>query len=253
MAGRGLSHLYLPGTSPVHRLPAEAKLIGLVGFVVAVALTPRRAVPAFAVDAATLGTVLAMARLPARVVLVRLTVIAPFLVFALVVPFVATGEEVTVLGLQLSEEGLWAAWNVSAKALLGATAGIVVAATTRVPDLVQGLSRLRIPPMIVGIVAFMIRYSDLLVDQFGRMRRAMVARGHDPRWLWQARPIAASAGTLFVRTYERGERVHQAMLARGFTGTMPDLGGRRAATGDWMRALLPAAVAATALLVVALR
>ncbi|HRE03653.1 MAG TPA: CbiQ family ECF transporter T component, partial [Ilumatobacteraceae bacterium] len=44
-----------------------------------------------------------------------------------------------------------------------------------------------------------------------------------PRWLWQARPIAASLGTLFVRSYEHGERVHLAMLSRGFTGSMPSL------------------------------
>ena len=53
------------------------------------------------------------------------------------------------------------------------------------------------------------------------MRVAMTARGYDPRWISQARPIASSAGALFVRSYERGERVHAAMLARGFTGEMP--------------------------------
>ena len=64
----------------------------------------------------------------------------------------------------------------------------------------------------------------------------MTARCHDPRWLWQARPLASSVGVLFVRSYERGERVHQAMLARGFTGTMPDLDDRHATAGDWLAA-----------------
>ena len=88
-----------------------------------------------------------------------------------------------------------------------------------------------------------------LADQLGRMRQAMVARCHDPRWLWQARPIAASAGALFVRSYERGERIHQAMLARGFTGSMPDLDDRHATAGDWLAALAPAALATIALVV----
>ncbi len=244
----GLSHLHVPGRSVVHRLAPEAKLAGLLGFVVAVALTSRHAVVAFAVYAALLALVVAAARLPPRLVLVRLAAIAPFVAFALVLPFVGTGDRVEVIGLSLSRDGLWAAWNVIAKATLGATAGVVLAATTAVPDVLHGLARLHMPRVIVGIIAFMFRYLDVLLDQLGRMRQAMVARCHDPRWLWQARPIAASAGALFVRSYERGERIHQAMLARGFTGTMPELDDRRATARDWLVALSPAAVAVATLL-----
>ena len=80
----------------------------------------------------------------------------------------------------------------------------------------------------------MLRYIDVLVEQLGRMRRSMVARGHDPRWLWQIKPIASSAGALFVRSYERGERVHQAMLARGYSGVMPVVNDRHASTREWL-------------------
>ncbi len=245
------AHLHVPGDTIVHRLPANAKLVGLVVFVTVVALTPRYAVAAFAVDAVAVAVVVGAARLPVRLVAARLAVIIPFLLFAVLVPFLAGGDEVDVAGLSLSRDGLWAAFNVTAKAVIGATASIVLAATTPVPDVIAGLNRLRVPPVLVGIVAFMFRYLDLLVDQTRRMRQAMVARAHDPRWLWQAKPIAASAGTLFVRSYERGERVHQAMLARGYTGTMPDL----AAPGDddrrpraaWAVAMAPAVVGASAL------
>lgn len=248
------AHLHVPGDTLVHRLPPHIKLVGLVVFVTAVALTPRQAVGAFAADAAVLLLTLVAARLPPRLVLVRLTVIVPFLVFAVLVPLIAGGEQVDVLGMSLSRDGLWAAWNVTAKAVLGATASIVLAATTPVPDVIRGLNRLRVPAVLVGIVAFMFRYLDLLVDQTRRMRHAMVARGHDPRWLWQIGPIAASAGTLFVRSYERGERVHHAMLARGYTGTMPDLDGTHGASasgrvGSWLIALAPAVIALTALVI----
>jgi cobalt/nickel transport system permease protein len=64
----------------------------------------------------------------------------------------------------------------------------------------------------------------------------MIARGYDPRWLSQARPIASSAGALFVRSYERGERVHAAMLARGFTGEMPMLERSPATASQWIGA-----------------
>lgn len=240
------AHLHVPGDTPVHRLAPEAKLVGLVVFVTAVALTPRRAVAVFAIDAVVLVMVVAAARLSPRIVLTRLIVILPFLVFAALVPFIAGGDEVEVLGVGLSRDGLWAAFNITAKAVLGATASIVLAATTPIPDVVRGLNRLRIPTVVVGIVAFMFRYLDLVVDQTRRMRHAMVARGHDPRWLWQVGPIAASAGTLFVRSYERGERVHHAMRARGFDGTMPDLGERQDTAG-WPVALVPGAIACVAL------
>ena len=243
------AHLHVPGTSRVHALAPEAKLVGLLAFVVAVALTPRRAVGAFAVDLLIIGAVIAATRIGVRVVVRRLAVIAPFVAFAALVPFIAGGDTVEVMGLALSREGLWASFGVVAKAGLGALASIVFASTTPVPDVVRALDRLRVPSVVVAIVAFMFRYLDLLLDQLRRMRRAMVARCHDPRWLWQVRPVASSAGTLFVRSYERGERVHQAMLARGYTGTMPalDVAPRRRA--DLAIAVAPGLVAGVALAV----
>jgi cobalt/nickel transport system permease protein len=227
----------------------EVKIAGTVLFVLAVALTPRRAVWAFAVDAAVVVACTAIAGLRPRTVIARLSVVVPFLLLAALVPFVAGGRQTHLLGVSLSVEGLWGAWNITVKALLGASASIALSATTPIPDLLRGLARLRVPPLIVGIVAFMFRYLDLVVDQLRRMRTAMVARCHDPRWLWQARPIAASAGVLFVRSYERGERVHQAMLARGYTGEMPELDARRATRQEWLLAAVPGLVAVGALLV----
>ena len=87
----------------------------------------------------------------------------------------------------------------------------------------------------------MIRYLGLIVDEIGRMRTAMTSRGYDPRWLWQAKPIAASAGAMFIRSYERGERVHDAMLARGYQGEMPELRRRDPTVKEWLTAAaLPA-------------
>ena len=237
--GRGVGHLVIHGHSPVHRLAPETKVVSTFAFVICVALTPREQMWAFGVHAAVALSI---------VVLARLAVIIPFLTFAALVPFVAGGEEVDVLGIGLSRDGLWGAWNVAAKASIGATASIILSATTSVPEILRALTRLRVPKVLVSIMAFMMRYLDLLVDQLGRMRTSMTARCHDPRWLWQAKPIASSAGALFVRSYERGERVHQAMLSRGFTGTMPDLEEQATPGGDWARAAVPPVAALTALL-----
>jgi len=245
MGARHSHPLYVHGHSPVHRLPPEVKVAGAVAFVFGVALTPREAVWVFAVDAACLAAVIAVAQLRFGFVARRLLVIVPFVAFALALPFVATGQQVDVLGVSLSRDGLWATWNIVAKASLGATTSITLAATTEVPRMLTGMTRLRVPTTLTAIANFMVRYLEVVAGELARMRTAMAARGYAPRWLWQARPVATSAGALFVRSYERGERVHAAMLARGYTGSMPELDERRATPGQWSLAAVPVAVAWT--------
>jgi cobalt/nickel transport system permease protein len=95
----------------------------------------------------------------------------------------------------------------------------------------------------------MVRYLGLIVDELGRMRMAMTSRGHDPRWLSQARPIATGAGAMFVRSYERGERVHAAMLSRGYRGVVPTLQASSVRASTWVGALTMPALSATAAVV----
>lgn len=252
--GAGHAHaLYVHEHSALHRMAPEAKLVGVFLFVVAVAATPRQAVWAFASYAVILVGLVVVSRVHLRFVAVRLVAVVPFILFALLIPFVAGGEKVDVLGLSLSREGLWGAWNVFAKATLGATASILLAATTEIPEMLRGMSILKVPPVFTAIAMFMVRYLVLVSGELGRMRTAMIARGYDPRWLWQAKPIATSAGALFIRSYERGERVHAAMLARGFTGEMPEIDESRASRSDWVRVAgfvaFAAAIAALALVI----
>jgi cobalt/nickel transport system permease protein len=253
--GAGHAHaLYVHEHSPVHRLPPEVKIAAAVTFVASVAVTPREAAWAFGVAAVALGTVVRIARVPFRFLLTRMVVIAPFLGVAALLPFVAVGERIEILGVGLAVEGLWGAWNLVAKASLGAATSLTLAATTEVPVLLRGLERLWVPTVLTQIAAFMVRYLEVVVGEVQRQRTAMVARGYDPRWLWQAKAIAASAGTLFIRSYERGERVHAAMLARGYAGQMPPPLDAPATRGrDWaVAAPLPAVGVTVAVLALVL-
>lgn len=247
--GAGHTHaLYVHEHSVVHRLPPEVKIAAAFVFVLAVALTPRYAVWAFAVDAAALVAVVRLARLPVRFVLTRLLVVLPFVAFALTIPLIGSGERVDVLGVPVSQAGLWATWNIVAKATLGATVSITLAGTTEIPRLLRGLERLRVPQPLTDIASFMVRYLELIADDLRRMRTAMTARGHDPRWLWQARPLASGVGALFIRSYERGERVHAAMRSRGYTGEMPRTDEPSPAGHQWAAAAtLPLVAVVTAL------
>lgn len=240
--GSTVTRLYVAGDSRIHRISPEVKLVAVFAVVVVGAVTPRTEVVAFSVYAVAALMVVAMSGIGLIKYLRRLTVIVPFILFAFVIPFVGGGEKLNVAGVALSVDGLWAMWNILVKAALGATMSIVLSATTPVTNLLHGLTRLRVPRLLVAIISFMLRYIDVLVEQLGRMRRSMVARGHDPRWLWQVKPIASSAGALFVRSYERGERVHQAMLARGYTGVMPTIASQRASINEWIAVMVYPAV-----------
>ncbi len=217
----GLDALRVDVTSPVHRLAPEVKIVATVAFVFAVVATPREAVWAFGADAAVLLGVVVAARLPGGLVARRMRIELPFLAFAALMPFTGGGPRLDVLGLSLSEPGLWASWNIVVKGTLGVAASIVLAATTPVADLLRGFDRLRVPRVVTAIAGFMVRYLAIVTGEAHRMHVARQSRGYDPRWLWQARGVAATAGTLFVRSYERGERVYLAMLARGYDGAMP--------------------------------
>jgi cobalt/nickel transport system permease protein len=223
MAGGHTHLLYRHGDSLVHRLPAHVKVVCLLAFVLVVVATPARLYWAFVVYAGLLACVAAAAAIPARFVLRRMVVEVPFVVFALLMPIVSTGERIDVVGLSLSEAGLVSAWNLLAKGTLGVVASILLGATTDARDLLMGLQRLRLPSRLVEIAAFMVRYIDVVVAEMQRMRVARESRAFEARHLGHLRVVARSAGALFIRTYERGERVHLAMLSRGYTGSMPDI------------------------------
>ncbi|GAA3744409.1 cobalt ECF transporter T component CbiQ [Micromonospora maritima] len=252
--GAGHAHvLYRESGSPVHRLPPEVKITAMVLFTVAVVATPREAYWAFGGYALLVAVVAALARVGPRWLLGRALIELPFVLFAFALPFLGTGERVEVAGLALSVDGLHGAFNILAKGTLGVLASLLLAATTTTRDLILGLDRLRCPQILTQIAAFMLRYLEVLVGEARRMRVARVSRGDDPRFLWQLRGFAAGVGALFLRAFERGERVYLAMVSRGYTGRMPAVwqGAGAATAGQWAVAatvpVIAASIAATAL------
>jgi cobalt/nickel transport system permease protein len=142
---------------------------------------------------------------------------------------------------------LWAAWGIVIKGTLGVAAALTVAATTSTTELPTALSRLGVPAVATSVLVLMIRYVDLLSAEASRMRMARISRGDSPRALHQVGAIAKGIGALFLRSYERGERVYVAMLSRGFDGSAPDLAvigaPPRAAASQWVVVMTPAAAA----------
>ncbi|MFB7057222.1 cobalt ECF transporter T component CbiQ [Streptomyces vinaceus] len=248
--GAGHAHkLYRHGHSPIHDLPPHCKLAAAFAFVVVVVSTPREAVWAFGLYAVLIAAVAAAARIRAVFLLRRLLIEVPFVAFAVLMPFVAQGERVEVLGMSLSVSGLWGAWNVLAKGTLGVAASVLLASTTELRALLLGLQRLKLPPLLVQIASFMIRYGDVITDELRRMSIARRSRGFEASGIRHWGVLAKTAGALFIRSYERGERVHLAMVSRGYAGSMPVIDEVVATRAQWAyAAVLPAAALAVCLM-----
>lgn len=211
--------------------------------------TPREAVWAFALYGVMLAGLVIAARVPPLTIARRLVIELPFVAFAFLLPFVATGPSVEVAGMVVSSEGLWSAFNIVVKATVGATIAILLASTTEVASILRGLDRLHVPSPIVAIAGLMVRYMDIVVGDLRRARIARLSRAHQARWWWQARSLASTAGTQFIRSFERGERVYLAMLARGYVGALPEIKDDHANPRQWILALtLPILAAAISIL-----
>lgn len=220
--GHALESAGLAGdpASPVHRLDARAKLLGLAGLTLVAATSRAAAWPLLVSCAALLAAVAIAARVPARVLGSRALVILPLVVLAAAsLPFVRDGGAQYRLGpLQVSETGLEVFGAAVAKAGVGTLSAILLAATTSVPAALDGLRRLHMPPVLVAIAGVTWRYVFVLAGEVGRMRTALAARGHRPRHLLHGAATGRLATALFLRAHARGERVHVAMTARGWGG-----------------------------------
>jgi cobalt/nickel transport system permease protein len=247
MSGGHAHPLHVDHDSPVHRLPPEVKIVATLLFTIIVVLTPRADFAAFGGYALLIALVAAAARIRPGWLARRATIELPFVLLAVALPFAGHGERVTWLGMSLSVDGLYGAWNIAIKGTLGVLASLLLAGTTTMRDLILGLDRLRVPAIFTQIATFMLRYLDILAEDARRMRIARLSRGYDPRFLWQVKAFAVSIGALFLRAFERGERVYLAMLSRGYAGRLPRPEHEPASARQWLTsALLPVAAAGIA-------
>jgi len=145
---------------------------------------------------------------------------------------VGGGYNLGLGGLSVSRSGLWVLWNVVIKSCLGVFSVILLSSTTTFPQLIKGMEKLGSPKIFTMLASFMYRYSFILIDEVYRMKRAKDSRSFGGRWLRQTEVIGHMIGTLFLRSYHRGERVYLAMLSRGYQGTMPETTASRLGLGE---------------------
>jgi len=165
-------------------------------------------------------------------VLRRSSLALPFVLAALPVIFTVKGLPLLDLPLgpwtlTATHEGLVRFASVAAKSWLSVQMAIVLAASTPFPELLLAMRAIRLPRLLVAIVGLMWRYLFVLVDEALRLMRAREARSGHPTApgartggsvAWRARVTGGMAGSLFLRSFERGDRIYAAMASRGYDG-----------------------------------
>ncbi len=213
----------------IHRLDPRTKLVSCLAFILAIVLTPPGRWQVFLGYFSLLLILIIISKVPVFYVLKRSLVILPFVVLvSLFIPFFKEGEVAGSYNLWLWQvsvtyTGLAILGNVVTKAWLCVLGLILLSATTGITDLLKGLEGLGIPRVIVLILSFMYRYIFVVVDEAMWMRQAWHSRSFGNKGLRQIKTLGNIIGSLFVRSYERGERVYVAMLARGFDGKVRTL------------------------------
>jgi cobalt/nickel transport system permease protein len=206
-----------------HLLTPSARLLCVLLLVFAIALTPNGHWATWLIYGAGVSAIALISQVTLLDLVRRVAVEFVFVgVVLLGTLFRSGGQVVWQWGwLQITTAGLIVLGSVTIKMLLSLTLLNILTLTTPIPDLLTALVVLRVPPLLVAIIGSMYRYIGVLGEEFSCMKRAALSRNLMANKRWQRLVIGNMIGSLFIRTYERGERVHQAMLARGYSGVPP--------------------------------
>jgi cobalt/nickel transport system permease protein len=189
--------------------------------IVLLVLTPLTAYWTFLAGLLLALFLILLSRVPLLFILKRSSVIAPFIfLLLLLVPFFqGGGGSYNLLSQKLEIPLGWAVFlSASVKAWLSVVFLVILSSTTRFPDLLKALEKMRVPKILLLTLSFMYRYVFVFIDEAMRMKRARDARSFQKSSLWHINSIGQIIGSLFLRAYERGEMVYKAMLARSFEG-----------------------------------
>jgi cobalt/nickel transport system permease protein len=241
---------YHDAHSLVHRLDPRVKVIVTFLFILSNLLLPDAAWIGFALSWGLVLLVSVISTLGIGYTFKRSLIALPFALTAATVLFSIPGEalaqlQIGPLHLVITDAGLLRFTSILIRSWLSVQMAVLLVATTQFPDLLHALRHLYVPGVLVSIISFMYRYLFVLADEAMRLLRARQARsaaadsqasgGTLP---WRARVAGNMAGQLFLRSYERSDRIYNAMLARGYTGTLLTLNPHSMQNKDWVVLLI---------------
>ncbi len=210
--------------SIINRRDPRIKVIVFFLFILVILSTRPELVLVFATYAILIFVLILLSKIPIEFVIKRSLTIIPFvLMIAIFTPFLKNGDTAKVYTIgkfNINYDGLIVFWNILIKSYLSVLCMILMTASTRFSDLLKAFEKLKVPKLIVILLSFTYRYIFVFQDELQSMIRAKEARSYRrKRWL-NFKILASMIGVLFIRAYERGERVYYAMLSRGFDGSI---------------------------------
>ena len=223
--------------------------MAVLAFIVVSVATPITRWQAFIAYFIAIFAVSLVAKIPTFTLLTRALIEIPFIFFAILMPFFGSGERFEIGPLNLYRESLLAGAAIVVKGTLGVLSAVVLSTSTTARELLRGLEKLHLPKLMVQIAAFMLRYVNVINDEMERMKVARESRGFIATGMKDWKVLATAASALFIRSYERGERVHLAMLSRGYTGVLPHDVSEGATLRTWAQGLALPIFAAFILLI----
>lgn len=216
----------------LHRLDPRVKVVATMAFILSNALLPDGAWIAFGFSWLFLLLANRLSNLSIGFTFRRSLVALPFALIALTVLFTIPGKPLSSFhflfwNLTITDMGLLRFVSILVRSWLSVQMAILLVATARFPDIIHALEHLRVPAILTTIIAFLYRYLFVLADEVFRLMRARESRSAAAAGArsggsvaWRARIAGNMAGQLFLRSYERSDRVYNAMLARGYAGHM---------------------------------
>ena len=224
------------GNSPVHLADPRLKIVVMLLFIFAVVITPYREMSDFLCYAGILFIIALVSRVSLFHYLSKLLKLYPMIfLITFLLPFfpAINGAEYQIGFVKIYQSGLQKFALINIKSVLAILMSIVLTVTTDFSMLLKGVEKLRVPRLPIMVLSFMYRFIFLLIDETERMQMAYQSRYIKLPVLRRLQIFSQQIGVLFIRTYERGERVYQAMDSRGWSGevrTLNDLHWRRTDT-----------------------
>ena len=234
----------------IHRLDPRAKVLVTVAFILSNALLPDGAWTAFAVSWLFLLFVNILSNLGFLFTFKRSFIALPFALVAITVLFSIPGRALSTFhflfwDLTITDMGLLRFVSILVRSWLSVQMAIMLVATARFPDIIHALEHLRVPSILTTIIAFLYRYLFVLADEVFRLLRARESRSAASTGsrsggsvAWRAEVAGNMAGQLFLRSYERSDRVYNAMLARGYAGHLQTTNPHELRRRDYLTAAL---------------
>lgn len=216
-------HLEIHSSSLLSQLKPEIKIVSTFIIVLSIAFLSLESTVSIMVQTLIVLLMINLSKIKVSTYFKRLSIDIPFVLFALFLPFLSKGDNTVIFeffSLRIYETGFYEMISILIKITLCVSLAIVLTATTSNIEIIYGLQKLKISPLLISILSFAIRYIDVFIDEFKRVKIAMKSRGYDQKGLKGLKPIAYASGALLIRGYERGERVYNSMISRGFNGSI---------------------------------